>query len=109
MPVPLQAVPPESLSQLEIYIDNGDNYSLYNASGLEFQAKDSERLLKYGIQFVYVSVYQHREYYKTLEKAIIDIVGDKKLQTEKKAQILYATSLELCNQLLDAPPQGHRI
>jgi len=109
LPVPLQTVPPESLTQLEIYIDNGENYSLYNASGLEFLPKDSERLLNYGIQFVYVSVRQHQEYYKTVEKAIHKIIEDKKLQTEKKAQILYATSLELCNQLLNAPPEKDEI
>jgi HD-GYP domain-containing protein (c-di-GMP phosphodiesterase class II) len=109
LPVPLRAVPPESLNQLNIYLAKEENYSLYRSQDLHFSNQDIHRLLDSGVEFVYVSVQDHQAYYRTMETAIQTIVTNPKLRKEKKAEILYATSLELANQLLSSPPQKEEL
>jgi len=104
LPVPLRSVPAEGLTGLEVYLAGNGEYSLYSAIGLEFGPGDSQRLLENGVEFVYVSVHDHQAYYRTMENALETIVADPNMQQEKKSQILYATSIELSNQLLAAPP-----
>ncbi|MBN1765602.1 MAG: HD domain-containing protein [Sedimentisphaerales bacterium] len=104
LPVPLGCVPVESLSGLEIYLATGDGYSLYSAVDLDFNKDDSQRLLNSGVEFVYVSVRDHKVYYRTMENALQNIIADPKIKEEKKNEILYATAMELSNQLLTIPP-----
>ena len=104
LPVPLHCVPAESLAGLKIYLPGKGGYSLYSSVNLCFDSEDSRRLLESGVEFVYVSVKDHQAYYRTMENAIETIVADPDFQKEKKAEILYATSMELSNQLLAGPP-----
>jgi putative nucleotidyltransferase with HDIG domain len=109
LPVPLHCIPAESLAGLKIYLHGKGGYSLYSAINLRFGSKDSQRLLESGVGFVYVSVKDHQAYYRTMENAIETIVADPHIRTEKKSEILYATSIELSNQLLAAPPGKEEI
>ncbi len=111
LPVPLRCVPCGSLSDLEVYIYNPQTqvYSLYRHRKLPFGEKDYQRLLDSQIETVYVSIKDHDIYYHAMENAIGNIIGDPKLQKEKKAEILYSTSLELANQLLEKPPDNQTI
>jgi len=109
LPVPLRCIPAESLAGLKIYLYGRGGYSLYSAINLRFESRDSQRLLESGVEFVYVSVKDHQAYYRTMENAIETIVADPNIQTEKKSEILYATSIELSNQLLIAPPGKEQI
>ncbi len=104
LPIPLRCVPVETLANLEIYLQTQGKYSLYNAMDNHFGSGDLQRLLEAKIEYVYVSVKDHQNYYHTMENAIQSIVADSEIQQEKKAEILYATSLELTNQLLSVPP-----
>ncbi len=104
LPVPLRCVPAESLAGLEIYISTKEGFSLYSAIDLNFGISDSQRLLESGVEFVYVSVRDHQAYYRTIENTIENIISDPNIQEEKKTEILYATTIELSNQLLAAPP-----
>ena len=109
LPVPLRVIPPQSLDQLNIYLVKEENYSLYRSNDLHFSDYDVQRLIASGVEFVYVSVQDHQTYYRTMEDAIDNIVTNPNLQKEKKAEILYATSLELANQLLADPPQKQEL
>jgi len=109
LPVPLGSVPLESLNGLELYIANGENYSLYRSIDLNFGTKDMQRLLESKVEFVYVSVHDHQAYYQTIENSIEKIIADPGLQKEKKSEILYATTIELSNQLLAVPPGREEI
>ena len=104
LPVPLRCVPAESLAGLQIYLPGKGGYSLYSAIDMRFDSRDAERLLESGVEFVYVSVKDHQAYYRTMEDTIETLVADPSIQAEKKSEILYATSIELSNQLLAAPP-----
>ncbi|MBN1845680.1 MAG: HD domain-containing protein [Sedimentisphaerales bacterium] len=109
LPVPLRTVPLEILADLSIFLLQNDEYSLYRSIGLHIESKDVQRLLDSGVEYVYISVKDHQAYYRTIEATIQQIVKDPHLQTEKKTQILYATSIELANQLLSAPPKQEDI
>ncbi|KPK78062.1 MAG: hypothetical protein AMJ79_01100 [Phycisphaerae bacterium SM23_30] len=104
LPVPLRCVPAESLAGLEIYLSSKEGYSLYSAISLDFGPRDSQRLLDSGVDFVYVSVRDHQVYYRTIERTIDTLISDPNIKEEKKSEILYATTIELSNQLLAAPP-----
>ncbi len=109
LPVPLQCVPPESLADMEIYLAGGDSYSLYSADSFRFSDQDAQRLLGCGVEYVYISVRDHLKYSRTIEKTLENIISDRRVISEKKAQILYATSTELANQILAAPPNAEDI
>lgn len=104
LPVPLACVPPESLAKLAIYIRSKEGYSLYTSKDLHFSQNDVLRLQESNVEYVYVSVKDHREYYQTIEQAIDQIISSSNIKEEKKSEILYNTSIELSNQLLSAPP-----
>jgi len=104
LPIPLRCVPAQSLVGLKIFLAGKEGYSLYSNLNSGFGPQDSERLLENGVQFVYVSVNDHQAYYRTMENTIENIIADPNIQEEKKSEILYATSIELSNQLLAAPP-----
>ena len=104
LPIPLRCVPAEGLAGLEVYLANNGEYSVYSPIELEFGSQDFQRLLENGVEFVYVSVHDHQAYYRTIENAIESVVADSNIQEEKKSEFLYATSIELSNQLLAAPP-----
>lgn len=104
LPVPLRCVPEECLKDMDIYLANKDEYLLYSSTETPFSRHDLERLLESGVEFVYVSIRDHQTYYRTMEQAIEKIVDNPHLKREKKSEILYATSIELSNQLLVEPP-----
>ncbi|MBN2375981.1 MAG: HD domain-containing protein [Sedimentisphaerales bacterium] len=109
LPIPLRCVPAQSLVEFKIYLAGKDGYSLYSNLDSGFGPRDSQRLLENGVEFVYVSVKDHQAYYRTMEDTIENIVADPNIQQEKKSEILYATSIELSNQLLAAPPGKEEI
>lgn len=105
LPVPLSSVPHESLAELEVYLFNNRSYQLYRSTELSFDRKDYRRLIDSGVEFVYVSVRDHQAYYRTIEKSLEKIVADRKVQLERKSEILYSTSIELASQILAEPPR----
>lgn len=109
LPVPLNCVPYESLSELDLYLNNGTDYVLYRNIGIQFGLKDYQRLLESGIESVYVSVREHQQYHQALERSLEAIVADPEIQQEKKAEILYSTSLEIANQIILEPPAKREI
>ncbi len=109
LPVPLRNVPAESLEQLEIYLVNRGEYLLYSSIETRFAKGDVDRLLNGGVEFVYVSTKDHQTYYQMMEQALDGVVSDSRIKREKKSEILYATSIELSNQLLTAPPEKEDI
>lgn len=109
LPVPLGSVPAAALAALPLYLYTTGSYTLYHSIGRRFEQTDKDRLLANGVEFVYVSVQQHKLYYQTIESHLSDIIADRHLQTQKKAEILYSTSLELASQLLTTPPGKEEI
>ncbi len=109
LPVPLQTVPTESLEGVKLYIETQGSYTLYRNLSVGFGRRDHQRLLKAGVDFVYVSVQDHAAYYQTVEHALENIVADEELAQEKKAEIVYSTSMELANQIMLEPPSARDI
>lgn len=109
LPVPLRNVPPGSLGEFDLYLRNGESYLLYNSIDLKFSNRDYHRLLASGVEFVYVAVRDHQAYYRTIERYLENIISDPETQKEKKAEILYCTSVELANQLMEQPPEQEEI
>jgi putative nucleotidyltransferase with HDIG domain len=109
LPVPLHSVPPETLAGLAVFILRDQEYSLYRNVDVSFGVKDCQRLLDSGIEFVFVAVKDHQVYYRTMEKCLGAIVSDKKIQIQKKAEMIYSTSIELAQELLCKPPQKEEV
>ena len=103
LPIPLQCVPSECLRELELHIFNGRSYSLYRKMGIKFGPRDYRRLVRSGVEFIYIPVKDHILYYRTIEQHLGKIIKNPRVQIEKKSEILYATSLELAHQLLSNP------
>ncbi len=109
LPVPLASVPPDSLNGLEVYISTSPSYSLYKSSDLKFCAKDYERLINAGTEYVYIATKDHQKYYNAIEDSLSDIVKDKTIALNKKCEILYATTIALTKELSSAPIEAKNI
>lgn len=103
LPIPLQSVPSDCLKELDLFLYNGRAYSLYRNIGIQFSSRDYRRLVRSGVEFIYIPVKDHRLYYRTAEKYLGTIIKNPRIQIEKKSEILYTTSLELAHQILSKP------
>ena len=109
LPVPLRAVPPESLQGLEVYIYTHPTYSLYKSCGLEFNLQDYDRLLEAGTDYVYISTRDHQKYYDAIEESLNQIVSDKRVALKQKCDVLYATTMALTKEITSGPPESKTI
>lgn len=109
LPIPLKYIPPEVLSELNVYLYHDGQYALYNAQQHSFDQIDQRRLLSSGVETVYVSVRDHRRYYRTLEKHLGKLLRQEGLAREQKSELLYATAMELAGEVLSAPPGPEEI
>ena len=109
LPVPISSVPPESLAGLEIFIHTPPTYNLYKSTGLDFGVKDYHRLIEAGTKYVYIETKNHQRYYDAIENTLSEIVNDKYIATERKCEILYATTLALTQELTSSPPDSKTI
>lgn len=109
LPVPLLHIPSETLSDLKVYLPKGGQYILYRDEKLPFGRDDMTRLLKGGVDFVYVSVKDHQRYYQTIERHLARIIADPKILKAQKAEFLYATTLELVQEVLTRMPGTEEI
>lgn len=104
LPIPLRDVPPQSLAALKVYLLIDQKYQLYRNTFLHFEQKDYDRLLESGVDYVYIPVDDHEQYFRTVEEHLETIISNPQTQVEQKAKILYSTSMELANHLLKEPP-----
>ncbi len=109
LPVPLRDIPFTILKKLNLYLLNNGNFTLYRDKELEITQEDVEQLIRSKVQFAYVPVKDHLKYYSTLESCLTNIVSDPELPTERKAEILYSTSIALIDQVYNKPPKDKAI
>jgi putative nucleotidyltransferase with HDIG domain len=77
----------------------GDAYVLFRGRDLEFGARHREGLLSHGVQTLYVSEEDQRQYGRYVEQNIGRLTADPKVSQLKKAEMLYSVSKGV---LLDA-------
>ncbi len=105
LPVPLDDIPFEILSELDLYLQHDGEFALYREKNYKLTQKDIDQLIEADVHLAYVPIEEHGQYYQIIEKGLGEIVTDPEIQQEKKAEILYSTCIALVDQLYDEPPE----
>ncbi len=103
LPIPLKHIPVESLAKMKLHLNVDNNYALYANIDGGFKHADQKRLIETGVEYVYVPLEDRQVYYRAMEKSLGAIVSDPNIQDNKKAELLYASSLSVAGQIVEGP------
>jgi len=97
-PAPLDSLDASELG-LDLYIRTTPVAppALYRSAGLVFKEEDRERLLKQGIEFLYISVDQHAEYKRMLSTRVSNVLLDQSLTGSERREIVSG----ICGKLIE--------
>ncbi|MFU8830161.1 MAG: HD-GYP domain-containing protein, partial [Phycisphaerales bacterium] len=97
-PAPLDSLDASELG-LDLYIRTTPDAppALYRSAGLVFKEDDRERLLKQGIEFLYISVDQHAEYKRMLSARVSNVLLDQSLTGFERREIVSG----ICRKLIE--------
>ncbi len=80
-----------------------ETFALYCAADTQFSESHRSRLAEHGVKFVYIPIAEQARFRRQIESLLLEIVRDPYLSASAKSEILYETSVELMNELLDEP------
>lgn len=108
IPIPLRSAPSSALRGLHIYLKasdvggEGDGFVLYRAPDVSFTPEDRRRLMN-NVRCVYIRTADHARFRSQAERSITAAVNDPTRALSERASLVYETSLELMNELLNEP------
>jgi HD-GYP domain-containing protein (c-di-GMP phosphodiesterase class II) len=78
-------------------------FRLYCASNIRFGDFHRRRLLEHGVRFVYIRMADQSRFRQQTEANLGDVAADSGVGVSERAAIIYETSVEMMNELLDDP------
>ncbi len=108
-PVQLDSIRIDSLLDFELYMKVRNEYVLYRGANLEFTEKNRRELLSNKVHTLYLKRDERKSYLRYVEKHLTDILRDADLPEARKAQLVYDTSTNLLEDILDNPTSTENI
>lgn len=112
LPIALSRITSQSLQSIPIYLQFGqkskeqpaptENFRLHRNPDGPFTSDDRQRLLKQGVQFIYIPIRAQMRFHLQAEERIEELVGDQAIKVPEKTAAVYETSVELVNDLLSS-------
>lgn len=109
IPIYLDSLRVDSVLNFDLFINVNNNLILYRSADLPFTEKTRIKLLENKIDRLYVAGENKGKYQKYIEQNLAAILDDPSIQEEKKAGILYDTSITLVKNVLANPTLGENI
>jgi len=109
MPVYLDSLRVDTILNFNLYIKIGGDMVLYRSADLPFSERTRLKLLDNKVTRLFISGQSKEKYQKYIEQNLDKILADKKVPQTKKAGILYETSKNLMQEVLDNPSYGENI
>ncbi len=109
LPIYLQTLWIDSVPDFDLYIYQNQEMILYRAANVQFTEKVRLSLQENGIQRLYVSTDNRREYQKYLHTYMSHILADPSLNDFAKSSIVYDSAKEVIKEVLSNPTYGENI
>lgn len=102
-PVELEFFAVDAVCNHDIYLLTNGQYVLYRAAHLPFTSADKQRLEDARIKAVYILCESNKDLRKFFETNLSNIIENKKIDTKKKADILYKCASGIAQDIFENP------
>ncbi len=105
IPIHIASLRVDSVTGFDLYLQvrPSEPVVLYAERNTPFSEKSRRRLLDNSVEYVHISSAQQKEYRRYLEKHLVQILQDPKVDVETKSDILYASAHGLMRDLFEDP------
>lgn len=103
VPIALESIEPVIFPDVALYIKSGDNYVLYKNHGREFTYNDNERLVKNGVEFMYVANDDVDVINTHMEANATRLLKSEILSSQAKGKVIYQTSINFVDDIFSNP------
>lgn len=108
-PIQLDSIRMDSLLDFEVYLKIRNQYVLFRAAHLQFSERTRGELLSNKVHTLYLKKEARGHYLRYVERHLTDILRDSSLTEERKAQLVYETSTNLLQDVLENPTSTENI
>jgi len=108
-PVQLDSLRLDSLLDFALYLKVRNQYVLFRAEHLQFSEQTRSELLSNKVHTLYLKKEARPHYLRYVEKHLTSILRDPSLTEERKAQLVYDTSTNLLQEVLENPTSTENI
>ena len=109
MPIYPESIREDSVLDFDLYINVHRQPVLYRSANQPFTESTRRKLLDNHVDRLYIAFDSRANYQRYIEKNLDQILTGPKVEDEKKAGILYATSTNLVKDVLNNPTFGENI
>lgn len=102
-PVELEFFTVDAVCNHDIYLLTNGTYVLYRAAHMPFTAPDKQRLEDARIKSVYIHCESQKDLRQFFEGNLTNIIENKKIDTKKKADILYKCASGIAQDIFENP------
>lgn len=112
LPVSLELVQAAAMADIAVYLRAGNEQKgricLYRSSEIAFTEADREKLLASGVRFLYIRMADQDKFRCQSEAALQEIANGDSSQVARASEMIYETSVELINEILQDPDLMHQ-
>jgi len=108
-PIQLDSIRMDSLLDFELYLKVRNQYVLFRAAHLAFNERTRSELLSNKVHTLYLKREARRHYLRYVERHLTSILREPTLTEERKAQLVYDTSTNLLQDVLEKPTSSENI
>jgi len=109
VPVELEFLELETVCEQDIYLHVQDRYVLYRGANLPFTSQDKVRLEKAKTSAVYIYCETEADLRRFYESNLNNIIENKKIDSKKKANVLYLCAKGIAQDLFEKPTSTETI
>jgi putative nucleotidyltransferase with HDIG domain len=109
VPIEIEFLELDGVCEQDIYLHVQDRYVLYRGANLPFSLQDKIRLEKAKTKFIYIYCENEAELRRFYESNLSNIIDNDKIDSEKKAQVLYHCAKGIAQDLFEKPTSSETI
>jgi HD-GYP domain-containing protein (c-di-GMP phosphodiesterase class II) len=102
----------DGILEMDVYLDSagdGSSYILYCARGAAFTSKLREKLVPLNVQFLYVSLTQHKEYRKALSRHLEKVYRDPGKKQAERIRVVRGACTKMIEDVLLFPERPEAV
>jgi len=108
-PVELDYITLDTICGHDLYLKTDDRYVLYRKRSLPFTIKDKQRLEQTRTKLIYVYCENPQDLRRFYEANLPNIIENKNISSEKKAQVLYQCATGIAQDIFSNPENKENI
>lgn len=105
VPVPVEGLAAETPLPFQLYLQTAERqWVLYRDTSTQLNADHIGRLLSEGIERLYIRPADRSTYYRRVEHQLDDVLMDRRVPLERRADVLHGVAVEMATDLLARAP-----